>query len=70
MFSIPENVQITSIENTTNRHIVINAKAAQYEQLGYLIAIIKNNGYLTNVVSNSGIKESDVIQVTIEGDLP
>ena len=70
MFSMPKDVQITSIENTTDRHIVIQAKAAQYEQLGYLISIIKNNGYLTNVVPNSGTKESDVIKVTIEGDLP
>lgn len=38
MFIIPENVQITSIQNTTDKHIEINAQSNKYEQLGYLKA--------------------------------
>ena len=70
MTIIPENVQITSIENTTDRHIVINAQSNKYEQLGYLKAKIKTDVILTNVISTAGQKENDVVLVKIEGDLP
>ena len=70
MTDIPENVQITSIENTTNKHIVIKVQADKYEQIGYFKAKIKSSNVLTDVISNSGVKENDVVKVTIEGDLP
>lgn len=70
MTDIPENVQITSIENTTNKHIVIKVQADKYEQIGYFKAKIKTANVLTDVISNSGVKENDVVKVTIEGDLP
>lgn len=70
MFVIPDAVQLTSIENTNSKHIVINAQSAKYEQLGYFIAKIKQKGYLLNVVSSSGAKSSEMISVTIEGDMP
>lgn len=70
MFIIPEGVQITSIENTTDKHIVIKAQAAKYEQLGYFKAQLKADYILSNVTSDSGYKQDSVIKVTIEGDLP
>ena len=70
MFVIPEEVQITSIENTTEKHVVINAQAAKYEQLGYFKAKLKTEAILTNVVSDSGVKDGSIVKVTIEGDLP
>lgn len=70
MFIIPENVQITSIQNTTDRHIEINAQSNKYEQLGYLKAKIKSDNILTNVISTAGQKENNVVTVKIEGDLP
>lgn len=70
MFIIPESVQLTSIENTTGTHIVINAKSNKYEQLGYLKARLKTDAILTNVISSAGQKDSDVVSVVIEGDLP
>ena len=69
MFIIPESVQITSIQNTTDKHVVIQAKATQYEQLGYFIAKIKSIGALNNVVSSSGVKNGEEVSVNIEGDL-
>lgn len=72
MFSIPKDVQITSIENTSGNNIVITAQAPTYEQLGYLKSKIKEDGILLNVVSDSAQKqgqESLVITV-IEGILP
>lgn len=69
MYVIPKNVQLTSIENTQGTHIVINAQAMQYEQLGYFKAILKTENILTNVVSDSAIKENGIVKVTIEGDI-
>lgn len=70
MTVIPEDVQITSIQNTTKRHIVIEAQAEKYEQIGYFKAKLKSANILTDVISNSGVKEDKIVKVTIEGDLP
>ena len=72
MFSIPKGVQITSIENTNGTKVVINAQASTYDQLGYLKASIKNYEILTNVISDSGEKQTQdgLIKTTIEGNLP
>ena len=70
MTIIPETVQLTSIENTSDTHIIINAQSNKYEQLGYLKAKIKTDVILTNVISTAGQKENDVVTVKIEGDLP
>ncbi|MBR3162705.1 MAG: hypothetical protein IKF17_01215 [Clostridia bacterium] len=69
MFVIPENVQITSIENTTGKHIVIVAQSDKYEPLGYFKAKLNSDRILYDVVSNSGVSDGSVIKVTIEGDL-
>ena len=70
MFIMPKNAQLTSIENTSDKHIKINAQSEKYEQLGYLVAKIKADGILNNVTSDSGVKEGNIIKITIEGDLP
>ena len=70
MYIVPENVQITSIKNTTGTHIVIQAQSNKYEQLGMFKAKLDTEMYLTNVISTSGQQENNVIKVTIEGDLP
>ena len=70
MFTIPEKVQITSIENTIGTHVVIQAQAADYDQLGYFKAKLKTDNILTNVVSTSGVKQDGIVRVTIEGELP
>ena len=70
MYIIPENLQITSIKNTTDTHIVIEAQSNKYEQLGMFKAKLDTEMYLTNVISTSGRQEDGAIKVTIEGDLP
>ena len=70
MQKIPEEVQLLSIENTTDKHIIIKAKSKEYTQLGYFIAKIKTSNILSNVVSSSGVKSGGEVSVTIEGDLP
>ncbi len=70
MYIIPENVQITSIQNTTGTHIVIEAQSNKYEQLGMFKAKLDTGMYLTNVISTSGQQSNNIIKVKIEGDLP
>lgn len=72
MYAIPNGVQITSIENTNSKHIIIQAQSEKYEQLGYFKAILKTNGILApdTVISSSGEKSGDLVKVVIEGDLP
>lgn len=70
MFVIPKKVKLNSIKNTTSNHIVINAEAEKYEQLGYFKAVLTTNGILQNVKSTSGEKTGTTVQVIIEGDLP
>ena len=70
MYATPKDVQITSIENTTSKHIKIEAQSEKYEQLGYFKGKIKNEGLLLNVISDQGVKNGDIVKTTIEGDLP
>lgn len=73
MSAIPkEGVTITSIENTTGTHMVINAQAERYELLGYFKGKIIADGILSpsTVISTSGVKQDNLIKIVIEGDLP
>lgn len=70
MAIIPKSVQLTSIENTTNTHIVINAKSPKYEQVAFFKTKLKTEGILKNVVSNTGTMQGGYLSVTIEGELP
>lgn len=68
--TIPKQVQITSIQNTEDTHIVIKAQAEKYEQLGYFKAVLMTDSILLNVTSDTSYKNGNVVYVTIEGDLP
>ena len=70
MYIMPSQVQLTSIQNTSTTHIEIQAQSSSYAELGYLAAIIKTNGILTNVITTSGQKENNIVTIKIEGDLP
>ena len=70
MSVIPESVQLTSIENDTGTHVVINAQSNKYEQLGFFVARLKNDVILNNVISTAGQKDGGVVTIKIEGDLP
>lgn len=70
MYNIPKTVQIISIENTNARHIKIIAQAEQYEQLGFFLGQLKNEQILNDITSDQGIKEKNIVKMTIEGELP
>ncbi|MBR6033670.1 MAG: hypothetical protein IKP28_02880 [Clostridia bacterium] len=70
MVYVPKNVQVTSIENTEGKHIVIGAQSKTYDALGYFLSAINANGILVNTKTNSGTKQDDIVRLTIEGDMP
>lgn len=72
MFAMPQDVQITSIENTTGKHIVINAQSKRYDQLGIFKVTLREQGILlpNTIVSSTGEKTEDYVKVVIEGDMP
>lgn len=70
MYIIPDEVQITSIQNTSSTHIEINAQSKDYAQLGYLTTNIKTSGVLLNTFSTAGQQANNIITIKIEGDLP
>jgi len=72
MSVIPKEVQLTSIENTSDRKITIYAQSKKYEQLAYFKAKLKSEGILepTSVVSSEAVKEGDTVKIVIEGELP
>ena len=69
---IPKGVTLTSIENTTGTHIVINAQSEDYDLLGFFKGSLIVDGILSpsTVVSTSGVKQDGIVKVVIEGDLP
>ena len=69
---IPKGVTLTSIENTTDSHIVINAQSEDYDLLGFFKGRIIVDGILdpNTVVSTSGVKQNGIVKIVIEGDLP
>ena len=69
---IPEGVTITSIENTTDTHIVINVQSQDYDLLGFFKGSLIVDGILSpsSVISTSGVKQNGLVKIVIEGDLP
>lgn len=70
MAVIPTGVQLMSIENTSDTHIVIKAKTPEPEQMAYFKTKIKNEGILEKVVSDTGTMQGGSLTATIEGELP
>lgn len=70
MFVIPKEVQLLSITNVEDKKIKIEAQSKKYEQLGYFVATLKTETILTDVSATVGTKANNIINVTIEGNLP
>jgi Tfp pilus assembly protein PilN len=67
---IPKGVTLTSIENTTDKHVVINCQSKDYDLLSFFMGALKLDKILDSITSSSGVKQNGIISVTIEGDLP
>lgn len=69
---IPTEVQLTSIENPSDKKIIINAQSRKYEQLAIFKALLRSEGILepTSVVSTEAVKSDGFVKTVIEGELP
>lgn len=70
MYNIPKGVQLLSIQNASGKAITIEARAAEYDQLGYFKAVLEEENILTNIKSTKGTNQNGIINITITGDLP
>ena len=50
MNAIPNKVQLTSIQNTTDKNITIQAQSTAYDQLGYFIGTIKTQNIYNIII--------------------
>ncbi len=69
-FTIPTGVQILSISNASGKRIEITAQAEKYDQLGYFKAALEEEGILKNITTTKGVKQDNLINITITGELP
>lgn len=70
MYNIPKGVQLLSIQNPSGKTIKIEARAAEYDQLGYFKAVLEEENILTNIQSTKGTNQNGIINITITGNLP
>jgi len=70
MYNIPTGVQLMSVENAFEKKITITAQAKKYDQLGYFKAVLEEEGILTNITTTKGVKQENLISITITGELP
>ena len=70
MYNIPVGVQILSITNSSDKMITILAQSSKYDQLGYFKAALEEEGILVNITSTPGVKNGDMVSITITGELP
>ncbi len=70
MYIIPEQVQLTSLENRTDKQIIMTASAPEYDKLGYFVAKLKLEGILNDMITSSSRSSGGSVTITIEGELP
>ena len=69
MAVMPKGVQLISITNTSDTHVVITARTPEFQQMAYFKTKLKEE-VLKNVVSDTGVSQGGYLVVTIEGELP
>lgn len=70
MFSIPDEVKVTSIKVTQNEEVSISAESGRYTQLGYFVSKLKLEGVLEQVNMRVVSMDADSIKIVISGVLP
>ena len=70
MAVIPKGVQLSSIENTSDTHIVIVARSDHSEQIAFFKTNLDKEKVLLKVVSDTGTMQGGSLTVRIEGELP
>lgn len=70
MFSIPDEVQVTSIKVATSDKVTVSAESGRYAQLGYFVSKLKLEGILESVSMQVVSMDSSCIKIVISGVLP
>lgn len=66
---IPVRVKVTEIKEEKS-HIILTVESEKYEQLGYFVGLLENEGVLMKIKTSTSQKEGNVVKLVIEGDLP
>ena len=66
---IPVRVKVTDIKEERS-HITITLESPTYEQLGYFVGLLENEGVLMKIKTSTSQKEGNVVKLVVEGDLP
>lgn len=70
MFSIPDEVRVTSINVSSNDTVTVSAESGRYAQLGYFVSKLKLEGVLENVSMKVLNMDASSIKIEISGVLP
>lgn len=66
---IPVRAKVTEIKEDKS-HITMTIESQKYEQLGYFVGLLENEGVLMKIKTSTSQKEGNVVTLVIEGDLP
>lgn len=70
MFSIPDEVKVTSVSVNTGDRVTISAESGRYAQLGYFVSRLKLEGVLNDVNMQVVSMDTSSIKIMINGVLP
>lgn len=66
---IPVRVRVTDIKEDKS-HITLTLESEKYEQLGYFVGLLENEGILMKIKTSTSQKEGSIVKIVVEGDLP
>lgn len=70
MFSIPDEVKVTSVNVTAGDRVTVSAESGRYSQLGYFVSRLKLEGVLKDVNMQVVSMDTSSIKIIINGVLP
>ncbi len=70
MFSVPDEVKVTSLKVSADDAVSISAESGRYSQLGYFVSRLKLEGVLEDVSMKVMSMDSSSIKIIISGVLP
>ncbi len=66
---IPVKVRVIDIKEEKS-HITLTLESEKYEQLGYFVGVLENEGILMKIKTSTSKKEGSTVKLVVEGDLP
>lgn len=66
---IPVRVKVVNIQEERS-HMRLTLESVTYEQLGYFVGLLENEGILLKIKTSTSQKEGNVVTLVVEGELP